>query len=299
MQVITIVAALTLVAGATGATIWHATTSSPSYALKQIAVALQQRDRYAFEKYVDVDSVLQSIAAGATEGNVLASAIGDAVLSHIRPQITEAIEEGLMFKNPQVSTAMEKATASAAPQIERIGHNAWFVVPIATKGGAPFSLRIHMAQAQEGHWRIDRVANVAELRKIEEEEEKERKTAIAKANDEKLSTLRILAKLHTSVRDGWDRKNRFQVRFENTNDKPITSFTGQIRVTGAGFKQGIKGTLKLAPGKTDNGVWEFDVNRFIADTERVFALGESDQFDIDVDSISFADGSHVARGDTP
>ena len=68
----------------------------------------------------------------------------------------------------------------------------------------------------------------------------------------------VAAKMHTSVRDGWERKNRFQVRFENTSDRTITGLTGRIRVPSAGFAHGIRGQLEIAPGASENGVWELD-----------------------------------------
>jgi hypothetical protein len=156
-----------------------------------------------------------------------------------------------------------------------------------------------MTQVPDGYWRIDRIANMKELHALEEQEEAASKAAIAKANEEKLSKLVVTAKLHTSVRDGWERKNRFQVRFENKSERTITGLTGRIRVPSAGFDHGIKGRIELAPGASENSVWELDVNRFIEDTERVYALGETDNFDVDIDSLAYADGTKVARGDEP
>lgn len=79
----------------------------------------------------------------------------------------------------------------------------------------------------------------------------------------------------------------------------VTRLTGRIRLAAEGFDHGIEGSVDLAPGGIENGVWEFDVNRFIADTERVYALGETDRFDVEIDSLAFSDGTKVARGDVP
>jgi hypothetical protein len=163
-------------------------------------------------------------------------------------------------------------------------------------GGAPFTLKIHMTEVPDGHWRIDRVANMKELRAVEAEEERARKAAIAKANDEKLAQLRVIAKLHTSHVDGWTKKNRFQLRLENASDKAIASFTGHIRVPSAEFDHPIRGAIDLGAGKTDVGVWEFDANQFLADTMRVYAMGESDRFEVDIDTLTYADGTKVQRG---
>ncbi len=46
------------------------------------------------------------------------------------------------------------------------------LVAVALKeGGAPFALKIHMTQVPDGYWRIDRIANMKELRALEEQEE--------------------------------------------------------------------------------------------------------------------------------
>ncbi len=288
-----------LVAGGGAAYGWHDWRHSPTYSLKQLASAVEHRDRYEFEKHVDIDSVLQSLVADTADGNPLASALGGAVLTQLKPQVIKAIEDGSVPADSQLGSGIQKTLGGQLPKIDRQGRNAYFAIDLTTKGGAPFALKFHMTQVPDGYWRIDRIANMKELRALEEQEEAARKAAIAKANEEKLSKLVVAAKLHTSVRDGWERKNRFQVRFENTSDRTITGLTGRIRVPSAGFDHGIKGRLEIAPGASENGVWEFDVNRFIEDTERVYALGETDGFDVDVDSLAFADGTKVARGEEP
>lgn len=278
---------------------WYEWTHSPTYSLKQVGQSVEQRDRYAFERYVDVDSVIQSFMADASEGNPLATALGGAVATQLKPQIIKAIEEGSVPVDAQIGKKLYGAMTGRLPQIERQGRNAYFSIDVVSKGGAPFALKIHMTQVPDGYWRIDRVANFKELRALEEAEEKARKAAIAKANDEKLSKLNVVAKLHTSVRDGWSRKNRIQVRFENKGDTGISGLTGHVRFPAQDFDHGIKGTVDIAAGATYNAVWEFDVNQFIRDTESVYALGETDQFDVAIDSVSYSDGTKVARGDEP
>ena len=208
-----------IVFGAGSAYGWREWTHSPTYSLKQVASAVEHRDRYELEKYVDIDSVLQSALADATDGNPLASALGGAVLTQLKPQIIKAIEDGSVPTDSRFGKGVQKTLGGQLPQIDRQGRNAYFAIDLTTKGGAPFALRIHMTQVPDGYWRIDRIANMKELRALEEQEEAARKAAIAKANEERLSKLVVAAKLHTSVREGWARKNRFQVRFENTSDR--------------------------------------------------------------------------------
>lgn len=289
---------LTLVALGAGIG-WHTWSRSPSYALRAVARAVEHHDRYEFEKYVDIDALLQSVVVDVADGNVLATALGGAVTTQLRPQIVKAVEDGTVPPDSRVGQSVQKALSGELPKIERQEKNAYFAIPITTNGGAPFQLKVHMTQVPDGYWRIDRIANMKELRAAEAEEERLRKAAIAKANDDKLAQLRVVARLHTSHAEGWGgwkKKNRFQVRFENASDKTIASMTGRIRVPTAEFDHGIRGTLDVPPGKTENATWDLDVNQFMHDTVRVYAMGESDAFEVAIDTLTYADGTKVQRG---
>ena len=37
---------------------WHKWTQTPEYALRQIAKAVKERDRYLFDEYVDIDDIV-------------------------------------------------------------------------------------------------------------------------------------------------------------------------------------------------------------------------------------------------
>jgi hypothetical protein len=39
------------------------------------------------------------------------------------------------------------------------------------------------------------------------------------------------------------------------------------------------------------------VNQFIADTEKMFAMGETDRFEVSVDSVTYSDGTTVAHAE--
>lgn len=276
---------------------WHAWTESPTYSLKRVAGAVEQRDRYTFEKHVDLDALIGSMTTDLSEGNALAAAVGGAVVGPLKVQVIKAVEDGKVPPDSRIGVAIQKTTAGQLPPIERQGRNAYFTLDVTTNGGAPFGLKVHMTQVPDGYWRIDRLVNMRELRAAEELEEKARRAAIARANEESLAKLEVTAKVHTSIREGWSRKNRFQIRFTNKHDKPISEMTGKIALPAQSFEHGIRGAIQVAPGASENGVWDFDVNRFIADTERVYALGETEDFIVDVDSITFADGTKVERGD--
>jgi len=114
-----------------------------------------------------------------------------------------------------------------------------------------------------------------------------------------LAKLGVVARLHTSHTEGpWglQKKNRFQIRFENKSDKRVASMTGRIRFPAHDFDEGIKGVVDLGPGEASNFVWSIDANQFIEPTMRIFRLGETDDFFVDVDSLTYADGTKVRRG---
>lgn len=274
---------------------WREWTHSPKYSLKAVAAAVEKRDRYEFEKHVDLDTMLASFFADLTDGNALAAAVGGAALPQVRAQIIKAIEDGKVPTDSKLASGVQKTLSGELPAIERDGRNAYFSIPTTTNGGAPFTLKLHMTQVADGYWRIDRFTNMKELRSTEAEEERLKKLAAAKAIEDKLKELHIAAKLHTSIGDSWDRKNRFQVRVENKSAKTVAKMTGHIRVASAELNEGVQGSLDIAPNTTGNLTWELDVNRFIPSTVRTYAMGESDRFELDIESITYADGEKVQR----
>lgn len=281
---------------------WHEWTHTPEYALRQIAKAVRERDRYLFDKYVDIDNLVQSAMLEATEDAPLAplaTALGGAVGGSLKQRLSIAIEEGLVPDAPPPKAIHQALATGRPPAVERIGRNAYFTVPTTTRGGAPFSLRIHLTRVPEGHWRVDRVANLKELRDVEEQEEKERKAKAAKATEEELAKFAVVAKLHTSIHGDWRRVNRFQVRFENRSEKTVTGMTGRIRFPAKKFDREIRADFEVAPGASWNGLWESDVKQFLPETERVFALGETEDFVVSVDSLSYSDGTVVRRAEDP
>jgi hypothetical protein len=300
-KIVSVVAAALFSISALGAALgWRAWTRTPAYSLKQLAKGIEHHDRYEFEKYVDIDTLLQAALYDTTEGNALAGAVGTAFISTLKPQLIKLVEDGYVPADPRFAKGVQTLRdPSFAPVIEQSERNAYVIVPTTTNGGAPFSLRIHLTQVADGYWRIDRVANLKELKAAEAEEERLRKLAVAKENDDKLAKLVVAARLKTSVANGYygfDRKNRIQLRLENKSPKRIAKMTAEIRFPAQEYKEGIRGDIDLDPGAGGTFRWELDVNRFIEPTERVYGLGETDAFVVDVDSITYADGTRVRRG---
>jgi hypothetical protein len=271
---------------------------SPTYSLRETVAAVRERDRYKFERYVDVDRLIQSFLSDYASDNPLAMAMAGALSTNIREQVAKAIEDGTTNGDSRLGNGVNALVSGTADlRLERQGPNAYFRIPIGTKGGVPFELRFHMTQVPDGYWRVDRVTNAKELIAVEAQEDAAHKAAAAKQIEDRLGQLAVIAKLHTSVSpDGWTRTNRFQVRFQNNAPTGLTAMTGQIRCTAAGFEQTISLEVALAPGEVGNG-WEFRVNQFIGSTEKMYALGETSRFDVEVDSLSLEDATMVRRAD--
>jgi hypothetical protein len=289
------------VVGAGGWVGWTMWSHSPAYSMKEIAAAIQERDRYKFERYVDTEGVIQSIMADYTEQNPLAMTLANTMTASLKQQVNKVIEDGTINTESQFGYGLTKfMNATAAVQLERQGPNAYFTVPIKTKGGAPFRLRFHLVQVPDGYWRLDRATNVKDLISAEAAEEAARRAALEKELEEKLAKLEVVAQLHTSIAgDEWgiNRINRYQVRFKNNADKAIVGMTGKITCVQAGFESSIRSETRLEPGETANRVWEFRVNQFEPETERMYAMRDTENILVTIDSLTFADGSRIKRGE--
>lgn len=297
-----LVFAVVLATAAAGAGLaWRSWTQSPAYTIARIAAAVEHHDRYEFEKYVDLDTLLQSAVTDTADGNALAGALGGAVVTSLKPQLVKMVEDGTMPADTRIGDGVHRMRDPGfRPVIDRVERNAYVHVPTTTNGGAAFTLKIHLTQVPAGYWRVDRVANLKELRALEAEEERARRAAIAKANDEKLASLAVVARLKTSLTRGYyglDKKNRIQLRLENRGPKRVTAFTGKIRFPTQELREGIRGEVGLEPGQAGTFTWDLDVNRFLEPTVRVFELGETADFEVDVDGLTYADGTRTRRGE--
>lgn len=270
---------------------------SPTYALRAIATAVRERDRAEFERHVEVDSLIQSFILEFTGDSPLAATAVAAAAVSFRGQMTAILEDGNLNTDSRIGMAVDALRrGETETKLEHVGVNAYFSLPTRTSEGSPFSIRLHMAQMTDGQWRVDRAVNVKEMKTLEDAEEAARLAKEAAELEEKLSKLRVVARLHTSVGGGWHRVNRFQFRFANDSTKPMRSVNGRIRCTQAGFDEAVELNLSsLPPGKSTIGLWNFDVNQFIRPTEAVYAMGESEAVDFLVEAIFFADGTQLAR----
>ncbi len=111
LKIIAILAGGALVAASAAGAGWYRWSHSPLYSLKQIGAALEHHDRYEFDKYVDVDGILQSLVIDAAEGNAFAAAIGGAVVGNLKPVITKAVEDGSV----QATISLRRASRNIGP----------------------------------------------------------------------------------------------------------------------------------------------------------------------------------------
>lgn len=286
---------LAVVLGGT-ALAWFEWTRSPTYSLRQIVTALEEHDRYSFEKYVNLDSLLQSAISDMGEGNALALAVGSNLSGTLKQEIRKAIEDGSFNFESRAGEVVKGITSKEANiQIQRQGSNAYFTFPSKTSGGAPFTLRIHLTHVPDGYWRIDRIANLKDLRTAEGAEEQARKVAEDNATNEAIDKVQVVAKLHSSIGGEWDRKNRFQVRLRNDGDKSVSSVELGIKAPATGYNRATKADVQLAAKEVKNVVLDDRVNQFIPETMKLYALGETEGVQIDVVALTYSDGTTIKR----
>lgn len=88
---------------------WLHYTHSPQYALRQVTLALRQRNRLLFERFVDVDSissttvnelmdhaVLTSFNESESGFGALGAALGSTLVSNLKPALTNQLKESIL-----------------------------------------------------------------------------------------------------------------------------------------------------------------------------------------------------------
>ncbi len=273
---------------------WTHWVRSPRYSLLRLAEAVEGRNRYEMERYVDLDALIESFTSALAADNAIGLALLPSLTAGVRQEVSHAVEDGTFSSDSRVGQAAGDFLRDMNKiDPERTGPNAYFGFPVRTKGGATFSLKFHMVQHPDGYWRLDRATNVKDLLALEASEEKTRIAALKAAAKDEIAKLEVVAKLHTALGSGSDRTNLFQVRFKNNAEKPLLKIRGQLRNRKTGFEQPIDSELHLAAGAIENMKWGFDVNPLEPESTRMFAMGETDQFEVNVTWINFADGTIV------
>ena len=281
-----------------GGVAWYVWTRTPKYSLKQLGGAIDHHDRYEFEKYVDIDAILQGVISD-TSDNALTAMLGGAVATQAKPKLLAMVEDGNLPASPQAQKVIESVRHLDMVPIVQDGRNAHFTVNITTEGGAPFGLTIHMTQVSDGYWRIDRVMNAKELHEAEQAEKLAKRRAEVQANNDKIDKVHVVAKLHTCVPGGWEAKNRFQLKIQNAGTETIQGFRGEIAIPILNYDKNISSADPIAAGASDNCTWEDNVNEFIPATVGVCKLGDTDEFEVKITAIGLSGGQMLERAELP
>lgn len=159
---------LVLVGGGGGYWYW---TGTPQYALRQASAAFEGRDLPTFEKYVDVDALVESgidaLAAEASrEGG--GGALGAAVALMFRNKLQAELESGVR-RSVEQGASFEgrdpRKTRFLIGDVRRDGSLAFGRVTVETRRGA-VSERLELdlkLRPKDGHWQIVEVANLPGL----------------------------------------------------------------------------------------------------------------------------------------
>ena len=161
-------AVLALLAAGLG---WWWWTSSPQYSLHQAQAAFETHDLQAFERYVDVDSLVETgidaLAAEATRqggGEAVGAAVAlmfrGRVAAELKAQVRRSVEKGASFEGRD-----PRRTTFEIGAVRRDGKVAVARVTAQTqRGAAAERLELELKLRDKGgHWQVFEVANLAEL----------------------------------------------------------------------------------------------------------------------------------------
>lgn len=155
---------------AAGAGYWY-WTSTPQHSLRQARRAFETHDLQAFEKYVDVDSLVETsidalAAEAAREGG--GEAFGAAVAlmfrgrlaAELKTQVRRSVEKGADFEGRD-----PRRTRFAVGDVRRDGKLAFAHVVAETRRGAVSErLELQLKLRDKGsYWQVFEIANLPEL----------------------------------------------------------------------------------------------------------------------------------------
>lgn len=161
-------AVLALLAAGLG---WWWWTSSPQYSLRQAKAAFEAHDLQAFERHVDVDSLVETgidalAAEAAREGGgeafgaAVALMFRGRVAAELKTQVRRSVEKGTSFEGRD-----PRRTTFEIGAVRRDGKLALAKVVAQTRRGATaerLELELKLRD-QGGHWQVFEVANLAQL----------------------------------------------------------------------------------------------------------------------------------------
>lgn len=161
-------AVLALLAAGLG---WWWWTSTPQYSLSQAKAAFEAHDLQAFERHVDVDSLVETgidalAAEAAREGGgeafgaAVALMFRGRVAAELKTQVRRSVEKGTSFEGRD-----PRRTTFEIGAVRRDGKLALAKVVAQTRRGATAErLELELKLRDKGgHWQVFEIANLAQL----------------------------------------------------------------------------------------------------------------------------------------
>lgn len=140
-----------------GAAAFYVFTGTPRYSLYKLKKAIENHDSITFNKYVDVERVVDGIVAEATsevdnsEENEFLAGFAQAMMGSLRTGIKDALNKSVEDVS---SGEAQEFTELKIKEIKKEGKSA--EVTLAKDDGEPF--RLSMIQTPERYWRVVRVS---------------------------------------------------------------------------------------------------------------------------------------------
>lgn len=323
---------LTVIIAVGGIIYWNY-TGTPEYSLSQVEKAIEQRDLTSFQKYVDIEGVVNSLVdqvieftsaqyenEAKDEWEQMGVELGKKLVKILKPTLVEILKQQILMyiqtgkinndeSKGNISTLKlwdkinrEKSALRGISYVKKEGKNAYVGLELfQEKYDTSLTLSLKMIN-KGGYWQIVEIVDLLEFLKKLDELETQRIAKLNKPIIEAMKQTLILEKIqkYTSTEDFWGLNKQviFKLRFRNAGQKEIDEY--QIILTcktlnGQTIKV-LSATINdnIAPGQTADCVLSMDVNMFIESDNVLYETPQSDlKIDVDTGYIKFADGSEL------
>jgi DNA-directed RNA polymerase subunit RPC12/RpoP len=256
---------------------------SPEYSVDRIGNAFTEHDYVAFQKYVDVDSVVSRIIddlallAGKDETWAMALAqflAKPRLVDETKLQICRLVESGSLGDTNKALGLFNRV--KGAQDYLGIMHERR-EGKIAVLGLGFTNVHRQLSRIVEvrmrnkgGYWQVAELSNFSELMQTAKMEEQER---IAKRNGPVLAKIAKCIEIVDFRKEievgeyGVGHKMIIHMRVKNTGTVPLMSYSAVISpkdATGKSLKElRVRSEGMILPGRTFIDSWEFEVNKFI------------------------------------
>ena len=251
---------------------------TPRYSLWQTKKAIQDHDSISFNKYVDVDRIVNNLTdegSKSIESEMNSSAdslgeLGKGLVKAFLPTIKEGLKNSINKSIEEISDGKQNIFAEAKiKEIKKEGKSANIIL-LNSKNE---EIRLNMIKTPEGYWKVVGVnfddfkkANpeATDAKKIAEDEKKKK----AEEENQKYEKLRGLILVEVKektfipsdyMKGAYDDYIQIKFNFTNHSDKNIKGFQGKLR-----FLDMFNNEIISSPLKYEEGIKSGETKEYLA-----------------------------------